>query len=459
MPSLRSPRRLRPTSKRAAGLLAVLLAACTTAAPPPPRAPERPRPATLDVVTEEEPYLLDPLAGYGAAGDAGRRQAVTAAHAALLRDGDVAAARRAAAELLAAEPGFAPAAVLMAQADHLENRWPAVVERLLPLGDAQPTYTASQLLLGRAAERAEDPALAYAAYRAVASRNPLAFERTGVLHPGAVGVVSERLRNALRSGDLETARGQLALLREWAPAEAATLEATRDLAVAAGDRQAELAALRDLGRRARTRELLERQADLEFEVGDPGAGLAIAQEIAAEDPADAAAADRLAAAKFRWRVTLLPPGVRAVAAKPDLDRAELAVLLYWLVPDIRYGRPSSGRIATDVLDHPQREEIVRVVNLGLLDVDSTLHRFSPRASARRSTALRSLTRLLARSGNAGDIPCLKEAGGGTSQGGLCAQAARCGLVPAEEECLPGEGISGTAMVEMIRRTLALLGRS
>jgi hypothetical protein len=455
MPSPRSPRH-RPATKRAAALLAVLLAACTTAAPPPRREPERPRPATLDVAREEEAYLLDPLAGYGGAGGEAGRRAVTAAHAALLREGDVAAARRAAEELLAADPGFAPASVLIAQADHLENRWPAVVERLLPLGDAQPTYTASQLLLGRAAERVDDPALAYAAYRAVASRNPLAFERTGVLHPKAVAVVSDRLRRELRANDLEAARRQLVLLREWAPAELATLEAARDLAVASGDRTAELAALRDLGRRERTRELLERQADLEFEVGDPGTGLALVQEIAAEDPNDPEAAERLASAKFRWRLSLLPPGVRAVAAKPELDRAELAVLLYWLVPDVRYGRPSSGRIATDVLDHPQREEIVRVVNLGLLDVDSTLHRFSPRASARRGTALRSLSRLLTRSGG---IACLKEGGGGSSQGAICAQAARCGIVPSEDECLASEPLSGDAAVEMIRRTLALLGGS
>ena len=457
MPSPRSPRPLRPDLGPAGALLAVLLTACSTAAPPPPRAPERPRPATLDVAQKEGDYLIDPLTGYGPEVDPVRVRAAADAHAALLREGDTAAARRVAQELLGVDPGFAPAQVLAAQADHLEDRWPAVVERLLPVSDAQPAYTASQLLLGRAAELAGDPALAYAAYRAVAARVPAAFERTGALHPQATSVVADRFRAGLRANDLEAARAQLALLKEWAPSEVATLEAARDLAVASGDPPGELAALRELARHRRSRELLERQSELELEVGDPGAGLALAQEIAAEAPDDPAAAERLAAAKFRWRLSLLPPGVQAVAARPELNRAELAVLLYWLVPDVRYGRPSAGRIATDVLEHPRQEEIVRVVNLGLLDVDPTLHRFSPQAPARRGSALRSLARLLTRA--EGEVACVKEGGAGTSQQATCALAAHCGLIPSEEECLAGEALSGAAAVEMIRRTLALLGRS
>jgi hypothetical protein len=333
-----------------------------------------------------------------------------------------------------------------------------VTERLLPLGDAQPTYTASQLLLGRAAELAGDLPLAYAAYRAIAARHSLAFERTGVLHPRAVALVAERLQAELARGDLDAADRQLVLLRAWAPSETATLEGARALAVARGDRKGELAAVRDLARRRpAARELLERQSALEFEVGDPGVGLSIIQGLAAENPDDPALVDQLAAAKFRWRVSLLPPGVRAVAGRPELDRAELAVLLYWLVPDIRYGRANAGRIATDVLDHPQREEIVRVVNLGLLDVDSTLHRFSPGATARRGTALRSLERLLARFGEGNGVACMQ--GAGTTQQEVCDTAVRCGLVAGPEECLAGEPLSGTAAVEMIRRSLELLGRS
>jgi hypothetical protein len=193
-------------------------------------------------------------------------------------------------------------------------------------------------------------------------------------------------------------------------------------------------------------------------VGDPGAGLKIVEGLAERHPKDPALAEKLAAAKFRWRLSLLPQAVRDVAARPDLSRADLAVLLYWLVPQVRYARPSEGRIATDVLDHPQRDEIVRVVNLGLLDVEETLHRFSPGAPVRRATALRAVVRLLQSFGGGA---CLGDdaANPQPSQALACDLAARCALLAAEDDCRPGDPLSGGDAVEMIRRALKHLGRS
>ncbi len=186
-------------------------------------------------------------------------------------------------------------------------------------------------------------------------------------------------------------------------------------------------------------------------VGDPGAGLQIIQNLASDSPRDPVLAEKLEAAKFRWRVSLLPKQVQEVAAKPSLDKADLAVLLYWLVPNVRYGRPTSGRIATDVLEHRHQEEIVRVVNLGLMEVDSTLHRFSPSATVRRGTVLRSLLLALARFG--GKLSCQP------AQGGNCDAAARCGVLAEGEECRTGSSISGGEAVELIRRALKHMGRS
>jgi hypothetical protein len=147
-------------------------------------------------------------------------------------------------------------------------------------------------------------------------------------------------------------------------------------------------------------------------------------------------------------MSLLPKDVQDVASKPELTKADLAVLLYWLIPNVRYGRPTAGRIATDVLEHRHQEEIVRVVNLGLMDVDQTLHRFSPGAPARRSTALRSLGLVLSRFGQ--KLTCL-------SAKGVCETAESCGLVPPEEECRATAALTGGEAVELIRRTLKHLG--
>jgi tetratricopeptide (TPR) repeat protein len=436
--------------------VAVLGACASRPAPPPHRPPERP-PEELALGRQDRAYLVDPFAGYADADavDAGRRDRLQGAFRALLERGDLAGARDTAAELIAEDAGLLPAQVLAAQVDFAAGRPREVVSRLVPVGDRMPAYLASQLLLGRAAEQAGDVPLAYAAFRAVATRSQLAFQRLGELHPRAMEILANRLQEALRTQNLDEAEKQLALMESWGAAETATLEGARDIAVARGDRRAELTAIKELmARRQGDKALLERQAELELAVGDPGAGLQIVQDLAARDPKNPEMAEKLAAAKFRWRLSLLPQPVQEVAAKAELNKGDLAVLLYWLIPNVRYGRPSGGRIATDVLDHPRREEIVRVVNLGLMDVDATLHRFSPSAPVRWGTALRSLTRVV--EAFAGDGADCLGAGKG-SQSGVCTAAAGCGLVPSADECQAGVPLSGGDAVELIRRTLKRLG--
>ncbi len=431
-----------------------LLGACASRpvpAPPPERPPE------LNLGRQDRAYLVDPLEGYPGQVDPGRRDRLARAYRALLERADVAGARATAKELADLDSGLPPAEVLAAQADFAEGRPADVVVRLVPVGDRFPAYVASQLLLGRAAEQAGDVPLAYAAFRAIATRNQLAFQRLGEIHPRALEILGNRLQEALRLHKLDEADKQLALLKSWGPAETVTLDGARALAVARGDRASELAAIKELAaRRTQDRALLERRAELEMAVGDPGVGLQIVQDLYDHHPDDPGLTEKLAAAKFRWRLSLLPRLVQEVAAKPELTKADLAVLLYWLIPAVRYAHPTSGRIATDILDHPRQEEIVRVVNLGLMDVDATLHRFSPGAPVRWGTALRSLTHVLEEFGD--DLPCL--AGGkGQAAGAVCAAAASCELVPSGDDCQMAAPLSGADAVELIRRTLKLLGGS
>src|SRR5436305_1061110 len=317
-----------------------------------------------------------------------------------------------------------------------------------------PAYTASQMLIGRAAERLGDVALAYSAYRAVAARSSLALKRAGELHPRAMEIVSHRLDESLKAQKVDEAQKQLSLLQSWGPSETITLEAARKVALARGDRAAELAAVQEIAARSPgDRMLLERRAELELEVGDPSAGLKIVQDLAARDPKDPAMARKLESAKFRWRLSQLPRDIQEIAAKPELNRGDLAILLYWLVPQVRNSLPTAGRIATDVLDNPHREEIVRVVNLGLMDVDSTQHRFYPGSSVRRGQALRVVVRTPARFGAAA---CANQNPEG---GDICDVSLACGLVGSGEDCEAASPLSGAGGVEILRRSLKLLGGS
>ena len=439
-PSSRVRERARPLVA-----LAFLLAACAGGRPEPQ--PYRPPPA-------DEAYLLAPQANYPLELDAETAARVTQAHAALLAGGDPAVARTIAEELLAEQPVLHPAVVLAAQADLVDGRWQATVERLAPVVQELPEYLAARLPLGRAAEHLGDVTAAYDAFRGAAA-SPLATRRAQELRPRAIEIVLERVEEALRRGRIEDAQAHLARLRDWAPSEGATLAAAAEVARAAGDEAGELAALRELtAGRSGERELLERRAALELDAGEPGAGVEIYQRLAASHPGDRELQARLAAAKFRWRLALLPGPVRALAERPALTRGEFAALLFWTVPEVRYGRAAGGRIAADVFDHPQREEIVRVVNLDLLDVDVTLHRFAPDREVARIDALQALLRLLARHG--GRVACLAATGVVPAREAACPLAAGCRLLDDPADCLPEAPLSGREALTLLERTLDLL---
>src|SRR6476661_3437309 len=257
-----SPRRLplpevrrRPGRRiAAAAITGVLLAAalaCTSAPPPaqPVREPVQRAPEPLALEPADRPYVVDPREGYSRETEPRLLERLEDSWRDLLEAGDTEGATRAAAELLEKDPDFLPAQVLAAQVDFAMGENTRVVARLLPVGDALPTYTASQLLAGRAAERLGDVALSYAAYRAVAARSPLALKRAGELHPRAMEIVSHRLDEALRAEKIDEAQKQLSLLTSWGPSETIALEAERKVALARGDRAAELAAVKEIAAR------------------------------------------------------------------------------------------------------------------------------------------------------------------------------------------------------------------
>jgi hypothetical protein len=264
------------------------------------------------------------------------------------------------------------------------------------------------------------------------------------------------VEDSLARNRLDRAREALSQLEEWAGEESITFESAAAVAAAAGDPSAELAALRALtGGGQEGRDLLERRADLELEVGDAGAGLRIVQDLVAANPGDAALEEKLARARFFWRLQLLPVETSQLIQQTELTRGDFAAILYWLFPEVRYGRAGEARIANDVLDHAHREEIVRVANLGLMDVDTSLHRFEPDRPVTRSEVLASLTRLLAR--RQPPLSCLGSGPVGQSSGWICEAAAQCRLLDEPADCLPGASVSGKEAVELGRRTLELLG--
>lgn len=141
---------------------------------------------------------------------------------------------------------------------------------------------------------------------------------------------------------------------------------------------------------------------------------------------------RLDEVKSEWSAANMPSHYRAAMESTALTRAELAVLLYWTVPSIRFAQNLGvPPIAVDVQDVSGREEIIRAIAIGMYEVDPVTRRVSPYRTVSASRLSTFLGRVLVLRGAA----CAR---GGSSEKALSA----CGIQdPAA--ALPGDAtVSG-----------------
>jgi tetratricopeptide (TPR) repeat protein len=402
-------------------------------------------------------FLLPPADGWAGALGAAQRQALADGFTALARDGEPAAARAAADALLRQTPNFPPALVLAAQTELVENS-PLEARKLLETWvGGQPGYRAARLLWARVLELGGDPAGAHAEYRDLAADLPIATERARATREPAVAAAQTALAAALAAGRIDDARTWADRIGQWeSPDSTVAFEARLAVARAAEDEPAELDALRGLRARGRSdRELLERLATLELEHGDADEGLHLLEGLVADAPDDQSLRSQLAAAQLRFRLRLLPENVQKLAARPELSRGDFAALIYWMVPGVRLQSSGGGvRIASDVIDHVWQQEIIRVVNKGLMRVDSTMHRFEPDRPITRAEALHSALEVAA-SRPGGECAQGIAASPSPGAGSLCETATRCAILAEVAECLPQGRLSGGEALGIVGRALSL----
>jgi hypothetical protein len=419
------------------------LAAC--GAPGPPATPP------LGLSPELVPYLLDPGTHCGAASPVSAE--ALEAHRRLLLDGDAGRVETAVRARLAGAPDELGSRVVLVQALLAAGR-AREAEQIAAFPPVDPAgCPALAVARGRALESLGDPAGAYDAYRRAGGDSGIAARRSAEIGDAARAAARAEFVAKLEKGHLEAAGWHLDRLELWWPRSEAALRSRLELASRTGDPERELTAARALQEaEPGDRALTLRRAELEIEVGDARAGLALIEGLAAAAPQDTELQGLLERARFEWRLLNAPESVRRLRRSPEISRADFATLIYWMTPPVRTARPAGGRIATDVLDHPAREEIVRLVNLGLMSVDETLHRFSPGAPMRRGDALRTLLRTIR-------FASISPACGGSGEARDlgCEAAVACGLIATPEDCLPGASISGREAVELLRRALEVAG--
>ena len=400
----------------------------------------------------ERPFLLSPAFGWSQPLAPERATWLASQYRDLMTRDEGLSVLNEATEVLARDPHFHPARVLDAQVRFLSGRYTYVVDALAPVRTAVPDYVAAEVLAGRAFENLDRPLEAFRAYWSVRQRSPIAAERVAALEETAVGRLADRFESELDEGLEAEAAASLEELRAFAPTHQRTIAAESMLAAAISDPMTRLALLRRQGEQPDADpEVIRRLAELELEVGDAATAVRLAEGLTERLPGDRGLVELLQRARFQWRLEVLPADVGALSRRSELSRADYAVLLYWLFPNVRYSRPEQGRIASDIIDHPDRERIVRVINMGLLEVDPAVHRFEPDAPVRRGEVLRALLELADESSEAA---CRVGAADGGSSDALCVAAERCRLLPSAAECEPWSTVSGTEALELIRRTLA-----
>ncbi|HEY7113683.1 MAG TPA: hypothetical protein VIA45_12190 [Thermoanaerobaculia bacterium] len=318
-----------------------------------------------------------------------------------------------------------------------------------PAGATLPLLVAC----GEAEARSGRPIPAYDLYRQAAARAP---ERAGItaraaeLKPQARDQSLQEAREAAARKDWAAARLAAGRAIEIDPDSAPARETAGDVEHDAGDAAAALGRYGEaLQRDPESRPLREKVARLAAERGDWASAIPALERLAAEDPSFEAEAEE---ARLSFRLSNWPEPERAAARSSRLTRGDAARLVWWMVPEVRQARVTTGIIASDIVDRSDREQIARAVGLGLLDVDRETHRARPDVALSFGGAARMYLRLFALLAPALSARCLSDRPAETLDPGEAIRLAReCGILEEKD----GPPVGGPAFTKAIDRIRSL----
>jgi thioredoxin-like negative regulator of GroEL len=183
------------------------------------------------------------------------------------------------------------------------------------------------------------------------------------------------------------------------------------------------------------------EALAEIEVGHGQYEQAIQRyELLARREHDPRFAARLNELKQRWNEENMPPQFRKAMEDEVATRADLAVLLYWKLASIRFAQNvGAPPIAIDVENATGREEIVRAIALGILQVDPVTRRVGPNAPITAAALTRYASRVLV----AGGASCARGAPDAH------ATLAACNVPDVTTTLAPDEPVSGRVVSDVV----------
>lgn len=360
-------------------LALALCASCTPVDTPPPAV----------VPQGEDRYLIDPRTGYEAPTLPQIAQKFEAAWRHALA-GNEAEARRRLDEILRTNPDYVPATLALASLDIRAGRY---ADALTAIEASGADTLAARVYRAEIATRERRTRLAYDLYRALAGEEgapDFARQRFAELE---AALFSELFAAAQTAPNDEAIR----LLRETLTINAGAVEPR----ILLGQK---LVAQREFDEARRTLDPLLNTGEVdraevqemlaEIDVGRGRFQEAIVRyDRLSRRTKEPRYATRLEEIKEEWSAQNMPSHFRQALESEAVTRADLAVLLYWKVPSIRFAQNlGSPPIAIDISEVAGREEIIRAIAMGLYEVDPVTRRVNPH----RAVTAERLSRLLSR---------------------------------------------------------------
>lgn len=160
---------------------------------------------------------------------------------------------------------------------------------------------------------------------------------------------------------------------------------------------------------------------------------------------------RLERVKVLWHESTLPAQFQTAVESPAITREDLAVLLFWKVPGIRFAqRVGQPPIAVDLENVRGREELVRALALGLLGVDSGTRRASPERILTAQAFLEIVARTI-------DIAAPRDACGSIPSARPLVKLEGCGVDTLGVELDLQRYVDGRTAYEILEQVAALAG--
>jgi tetratricopeptide (TPR) repeat protein len=321
--------------------------------------------------------------------------------------GDAASATRRYQKLLARRPDLAPSRTGLAYARLRAGRLQEAASAFASVLADRPEDVSALVGAGSAAFRRGDLDAAVALYRsaqALAPDDAVVRRRLTTLKLQATERRMGLAQAALDRGDAEAAAREYSAALETAPEVAGVRLALADLLAARGDVAAALTLLE--ADPSGDRQVRLRHAALLMDQQEFGRAAEIYRGLLTSDPADTAAREGEKAAREGLELLSMPEEYRLIPDAPRVTRAELAALVAVRVHALRRLGPGEPRVALDIGASWAREQVARVLALGIMEVYPN-HTFQPGAVVRRVDLARAAARVLERLGwprSAGPAP-------------------------------------------------------